>query len=286
MDFRGSSLPAELDRRLLTRSRLPRFHETRRFGGTGRTARSRTPSGIPPLARGLLWISCVLTPFLFSANMGLAGESLRFREEFSTLDQWRPVYFRGIERHTRYTIETFVEHTHLKAESHQSASGLVWNETYSVFEYPRLRWRWKIDNVYEGGDTGTKAGDDYPLRIYVLFQYDPSRIGFLDRAKYELARIFFGEYPPDSTLNYVWANRSHEAGILTNPYSDRARMIPLRQGDGEVGRWLIEEVDVLSDYRRAFGADPPEIATVGIMSDSDDTGERVLAWLDFIEVFR
>lgn len=135
MDFRGSSLPAELDRRLLTRPRFPRFHETRRCSRTGRTARSRTLSSIPPLARGLLWILCVLTPCLFPANMGLSGEFLRFREEFNTLDQWRPVHFRGIERHTRYTIETFGEHTHLKAESHPSASGLIWNETYSVFQY-------------------------------------------------------------------------------------------------------------------------------------------------------
>jgi len=37
-------------------------------------------------------------------------------------------------------------------------------------------------------------------------------------------------------------------------------------------------VNVLEDYRRAFGEEPPRVRSVGIMSDSDNTGERTVAY--------
>lgn len=47
---------------------------------------------------------------------------------------------------------------------------------------------------------------------------------------------------------------------------------------------MTEEVDVLSDYRRAFGTDPPGQAGLAVMNDSDDTGESSVSWLDDLEV--
>jgi len=37
-------------------------------------------------------------------------------------------------------------------------------------------------------------------------------------------------------------------------------------------------VNVLEDYRRAFGEEPPRIRAVAVMSDSDNTGARTVAW--------
>jgi len=63
-------------------------------------------------------------------------------------------------------------------------------------------------------------------------------------------------------------------------------MIVLQKGKKYLGRWIVEERNVLDDYRRAFGTDPPAMATLGIMSDSDNTGEASVAYVGFIEVFR
>jgi hypothetical protein len=45
-------------------------------------------------------------------------------------------------------------------------------------------------------------------------------------------------------------------------------------------------VDILNDYRKAFGGDPPRRAGLAIMSDSDDTGESSTAWVDWVEIYR
>ena len=60
-------------------------------------------------------------------------------------------------------------------------------------------------------------------------------------------------------------------------------MIPLRHGTAELGKWLDEEVNILEDYRKALGEDPPRWANLAVMGDSDNTGESSVAYIDFIE---
>jgi hypothetical protein len=66
--------------------------------------------------------------------------------------------------------------------------------------------------------------------------------------------------------------------ILPNAHTDRVRMIVVESGRGQVGQWVAEERNVYEDYRRAFGAEPPMISGLALMTDTDDTGESATAW--------
>jgi hypothetical protein len=46
----------------------------------------------------------------------------------------------------------------------------------------------------------------------------------------------------------------------------------------DLSQWHDRKVNVFEDYRRAFGEDPPRVKSVGIMSDSDNTGVSVEAF--------
>ena len=80
----------------------------------------------------------------------------------------------------------------------------------------------------------------------------------------------------------AWSRRA----IITSPYTDKARLIALEKGNGKTGMWQDEEVNILQDYRRAFGTDPPSVASIAIMNDSDNTGQQSVSYIDFIEVFK
>ena len=90
-------------------------------------------------------------------------------------------------------------------------------------------------------------------------------------------KFLYGDYPPHAALNYVWDARSPVGTIVASPYERRVRMVVVESGEANLGRWRAYERDVLADYRAAFGEDPPGIAGVGLMTDSDDTGERAVA---------
>jgi len=209
-----------------------------------------------------------------------------FREDFNDLNNWRPLYFPKIKQHSTYTIVRDDNDSFLKAESNGSASGIIWQNDFNVYEYSKVRWRWKVTNVYAKGNETSKAGDDYPIRIYIIFKFDPETASFGQRLKYGLAKKIYGAYPPHSSLNYIWANRRHAERFITNVFADEAKMVLLEAGPDKVNRWVEEEIDILDDYQKAFGTRPPAIAGIAIMNDSDNTGEHSASFVDYIEIFR
>jgi hypothetical protein len=136
------------------------------------------------------------------------------------------------------------------------------------------------------GNPKEKSGDDYPIRIYVMFQYDPSRATLGERIIYNATKAIYGKYPPHSTLNYVWTGHNIPERFIVSPYTEKARMVILERGKDRLGQWVEESVNVLDDYRQTFGKDPPATVGIAVMSDTDNTGESALAYVDFIEVGR
>lgn len=224
---------------------------------------------------------CILICGLPAPSFG--GDEVLLSEEFHNLDNWKPFYFPKIKTHSAYTI---VEGHVLKAESRASASAIIYKTQFNVYDYPVLEWRWKIENIYLKGDATKKSGDDYPLRLYVMFEYDSAKAGLFKKLKYETAKALYGEYPPHSTLNYIWANQSYSENILTNPYAEEAKMIPVEQGKKNLNRWITEQADIVEDYRKAFGEDPPAMVSLAIMNDSDNTKEHSVSYLDYIKIYR
>ncbi len=213
--------------------------------------------------------------------------SVFLREEFNTLDRWKPMKFRKIRNLSVYSLDEQANgECFVRAQSSGSASALVWQGEYNVYEFPMISWRWKVSNIYIKGNALEKSGDDYPMRINVMFKYDPEDPNVKKNFKYGLGKFLYGEYPPYKSLIYIWANRDPGQQYLPDPYTGDAMMIPLRSGPDLAGHWLMEEVNVLEDYRAAFGTEPPRMAGLAIMNDSDDTGESSESWIDYIEIFR
>ena len=231
-----------------------------------------------------LWVlSTLLAPFTAAA----ADHGILIREEFNDLENWKPLLFPKIPRHTVYTIESEDERHYLKAESNASSSGLIYGGEFDVYRYPNIRWRWKVDNVYSGEDVNRvnrKQGDDYPIRVYIIFKYEPEHARPLEKITYGVAKRRYGEYPPHSALNYVWASNINSEAIMTNPYSDRSKMIFLQMGGERTGQWVEENLNIIVDYQRAFGEKPPTTASLAIMNDSDDTGQSSVSYIEFIEI--
>ena len=193
-------------------------------------------------------------------------------------DNWKPLTFPKIKRHTAYTLVRDGESVVLKAVSQASSSGLTREITIDPKEYPVVQWRWKVDNILKKSDVSRKEGDDYPARLYITFAYDSNTVGFFEKAKYETARLFYGQYPPRGALNYIWDSTAPKGTIVPNPYTDRARMIVIESGETDVNRWMVEERNIYEDYKTAFGEDPPLISGVAIMTDTDNTGESATAY--------
>ena len=157
-------------------------------------------------------------------------------------------------------------------------AGITRKMTVDLKQYPVIEWRWKVMNVLEKGDVTKKEGDDYPARIYIMFQYDSARVGIVDKAKYEAYRLWYGEYPPLRSINYIWESRAPIGTMVPNPYTDRVMMFVVQSGLERLDTWVTEGRNVYEDYKKAFGEEPPPISGVAIMTDTDNTGESATAY--------
>ena len=193
-------------------------------------------------------------------------------------DSWKPLTFDKIEKHTEYSLVDDNGTVVVKAVSRGSASGLVRTVDIDPMQYPVIEWRWKVGNILKKGDVTRKDGDDYPARLYVTFKYDSSKVGFFERAKYEAIRMARGEYPPMGAITYIWESKSPVETMVPNPYTDRVRMIVVESGGEKVGHWVRESRNLVEDYRKAFGKDPPRISGVALMTDTDNTNESAIAY--------
>jgi hypothetical protein len=191
---------------------------------------------------------------------------------------WETMVFPKISRHTTYQLILDNGHTVVQAVSVASASGLMNAYHAPVQRHPWITWRWKIDHVLEKGDVASKAGDDYPARIYVAFEYSPKGKSWGQRMRYHAARLVAGDKLPGSAINYIWANKAPVGTIVANPYTDQTKMIVLQSGNASAGRWIAEKRNLVQDYQAAFGQKPPPIMGIAIMTDTDNTGESTTAW--------
>ncbi|MEE9279574.1 MAG: DUF3047 domain-containing protein, partial [Myxococcota bacterium] len=190
--------------------------------------------------------------------------------------------------HTEYAIVRDGDLSVVRAVSEAAASGLIYPIEVDLGEYPILRWSWRVENVLEKGDVTRRAGDDYAARIYVAFKYDPSSLSLGERLTYRAARLLYGDIP-GRALNYIWASRAPRNKFYSNPspFTDFSRLVVCRSGATDpTATWFAEERNLFEDYQRAFGSKPPLVVGIGIMTDTDNTGESAVAYYGDITLLR
>lgn len=205
------------------------------------------------MKKTLYWSMLCCLPLLAWA----AGERVdiaRFSQ--SDLSSWQTKVFTG---ETRYSLESTDGRTALRAESSGAASGLYREISIDLNKMPILNWSWKVDNVLPGANEHTRAGDDYPARVYVVFS----------------GGLAFWR---TRAINYVWSNKQPVNSKWRNAFTGNARMIAVESGAGRAGEWVNERRDVRADYRSLFGTEPGNVDAVAIMTDTDNTGMTASAW--------
>ena len=172
------------------------------------------------------------------------------------LSGWQEKSFVG---NTHYELVDENHNKVLKAHTSATASGLFRELDIDLNKTPYLNWSWKIDNTYRGNNEHSKAGDDYPARIYVVVS----------------GGIFFWK---TRAINYVWSSNQAPGTSWKNAYTGNARMLAIRSGNKDTGRWVTEKRNIRADFKKLFGKDITEINAIAIMSDSDNTKQSATAY--------
>lgn len=199
---------------------------------------------------------------------------------------WEPWIVLPSKPRTRYQLVRSDGTVALQAVAEKSASGKVRRIRIDPARHPTLEWRWRVTSLIPGADQRSAAGEDSPVRLIVSFHGDPARLDFEDRTQLRFARALSGQALPYATLMYVWSNTLPVGTVLRNPHTGRVRMLVVESGAGALGQWRSYRRDVREDYRAAFDEEPWDVVAVGLMTDTDNTGQAARSYygdISFLE---
>lgn len=212
-----------------------------------------------------------ILPFSVNAGSGLP-------------ERWEPMIINRTKKLTEYNLVEDEGQTVLHARAVAAASGLMQKVDIDPMLESHLSWRWRISGLVEKANNFDRGLEDSPARIILGFDGDKDSLPFADQIMFETARLVTGRDVPYATLMYIWGRKAPVDTIITNTRSNRVKMVVAETGASGVGEWHSFTRNIVADYEKAFGEKPGKLIAIGVLTDTDNTGETVEAWYGDIKL--
>ena len=115
-------------------------------------------------------------------------------------------------------------------------------------KFPILTWKWKVTKLPGGGDFRKSTTDDQASQLFVAFT----------KAK---------------SIVYIW-DTSAPQGLMEDttpvPFM-HIKVVVVRTGAVDTGKWLTETRNVYEDYKKLFGEEPPPVSGMRLQINSQHT---------------
>lgn len=191
---------------------------------------------------------------------------------------WVPLIILHTKKQTQYQLVTDDGKTVLHAHATASSSAMMHEVNLDPTKRPWITWQWKIAELLKSADNTQRATEDSPVRIILGFDGDKETLPFTDQILFETAKLVTGHDFPYATLMYIWENHLPVGTVIRSTHSGRIKMMVTASGPRGIGQWQQFSRNIVDDYEKAFGEKPGRLIGVGVLTDTDNTGETVDAW--------
>ena len=136
----------------------------------------------------------------------------------------------------------------------------------NLYETPILSWKVRAHKLPGGANEKSSDRNDSVASIYVVF---------------DMGRVALVKKVPKS-IRYTWSSTLPKGETGSKLFGNQ-QIIVVNSGEQDTGEWVTFERNLVEDYRRMFGDDPPKnpIAIL-ILSDGNSTSSYVKADYDDI----
>jgi len=163
----------------------------------------------------------------------------------------------------------------VEIKSDNSGSMLVRRVMLESKKYQYINFEFKVTNIIKDANLKKKKGDDAPARIYILFEYEPDKAGFFEKAY----RKYSGNKSDGRSIVYIYGSNVKKDEVFENPYSDQFIQIVVESGAENINKYVKVRRNVYEDYKKYFKDEPPKnISSIAIMSDTDNTGGKATGY--------
>jgi len=115
-------------------------------------------------------------------------------------------------------------------------------------QFPVLTWKWKVTKLPVAGDFRKSKTDDQAAQLFLAFT-------------------------KTKAIVYIWDTTAPQ-GLMedTSPVPFMTvKVVVLRSGPAEMGKWLTESRNVFEDYKKLYGSEPPPVNGLRLQINSQHT---------------
>ncbi len=199
---------------------------------------------------------------------------------------WEPLTFTRKKIPTEYQLVDDNGRRVLHAWADRASSGLRHPVDIDISKKPWLTWSWKAAGLIPTADLRHRETDDSPVRIVLAFDGDHDKLSLMDTILFDTAKLLTGHELPYATLMYVWDSKAAVGTVIANGRTGRIQMMVAESGPAHVGQWRRYQRNVAEDYERIFGEKPGRLIGVGVLTDTDNTSQKMEAWYGDIRLMR
>jgi Protein of unknown function (DUF3047) len=205
-----------------------------------------------PRAILLMVIAALLCPALLSAAPAAAAEDRVVIADFSSGigEMGAPTGWQVAEKSGKadYTVVTDSGERALLLRSTNTSFSVQKKVNVDISQYPVLSWKWKVTKLPKGGDFRKSETDDQAAQLFLAFT-------------------------KTKAIVYIW-DTSAPQGLMesTSPVPFMTvKVVVVRSGTAELGKWVAETRNVYEDYRKLYGEEPPPVSGVRLQINSQHT---------------
>ena len=166
---------------------------------------------------------------------------------------------RGADNKTIYTVGSNDNGNFLKAVADNAASGLGKEVKIDLNKTPFINITWKIEKDLPGIKENTKKGHDFAARVFAVKKTGATPLS-------------------NRAINYVFSSNSEVGFNSPSPYTKKSIDNVLASTKNNLNKWITVKANVKEDFKRFHDLDVNELDGLAIMSDTDNSKMKAIAY--------
>ena len=200
---------------------------------------------------------------ILAINFSFASEIKVFDFTETELSQLQVRKVRGADNKTIYSVGKNENGNFLKSEAHNAASGLGKEIIIDLNKTPFINITWKIEQDLNGIKENSKKGHDYAARVFVIKKTGATPLS-------------------NRAINYVFSSNNDVGLNWPSPYTKKSIDNVLASTKKNMNEWVTVKANVKEDFKRFHNLDVKELDGVAIMSDTDNSKMKSIAYFQNI----
>ena len=203
-------------------------------------------------------IKSLIFIFLMS-GLAYSSEIKVFDFTLKELSELKVKKVRGADNKTIYSVGSNENGKFYKAVADNAASGLGKEVKIDLNKTPFINITWKIEKDLPGIKENTKKGHDFAARVFAVKKTGSTPLS-------------------NRAINYVFSSNNQIGFNSPSPYTKKSIDNVLASTKNNLNKWVTVKSNVKEDFKKFHDLDVDELDGLAIMSDTDNSKMRAVAY--------